>query len=252
MKNIHSMNGGILMKKRLCIILTMLLLTCSMPCNTLAKSKITTSSKKTSASTFKFKSGVITSLEDEKSSVDSRNVTVKPNKVGIARINDERKKRGLSQLNTADIAPVGKEAVTANQSAKAVNSNVSANLTASSEAVSTEASSNSVLPSYVDNSKSKYFPPIMNQGVQGSCAACSSTYYVYTNMYAMANDIDVKGNDPLNQYKFSPKFTYNFANSGWDTGSNVSIDMGIICSMVSILHKAVHMALQVSNLTLRI
>lgn len=71
------------------------------------------------------------------------------------------------------------------------------------------------LPEAVDNSTLKYFPPIRSQGLVGSCAAFSVTYYVMTYMTALARDWDVRGAEDAN--KFSPKFTYNLNNQG---GSN--------------------------------
>jgi C1A family cysteine protease len=68
------------------------------------------------------------------------------------------------------------------------------------------------LPTYVDNSQSKYFPPIQSQGSLPSCGAYSGTYYTMTYMRALANDIDVKA-DPNNQ-TLSPKWTYNMLNGG--------------------------------------
>ncbi|MCL1890518.1 MAG: C1 family peptidase [Coriobacteriia bacterium] len=66
------------------------------------------------------------------------------------------------------------------------------------------------LPKVVDNSDSKYFPPVGDQGSLGACASFASVYYVSTYMRAQAQDIDVRalGNDAI----FSPGFTYE-ANS---------------------------------------
>lgn len=73
------------------------------------------------------------------------------------------------------------------------------------------------IPAHVDNSTLKYFPPIRNQGALGSCAQFAAVYYTLTHMTAMARDWDAKnGGD---QYRFSPKWTYNMLNGGDDLGS---------------------------------
>lgn len=66
----------------------------------------------------------------------------------------------------------------------------------------------STLPKAVDNSKTKYFPPIGNQGGIDSCLPFTRMYYMYTHNTALLRDTDVKslGNKAI----FSPKFTYDF------------------------------------------
>ena len=49
------------------------------------------------------------------------------------------------------------------------------------------------LPSFADNSLSKYFPPIEDQGGQGSCTAWASCYYYNTFTQAKDGDINVSG-----------------------------------------------------------
>ncbi|MDH7503967.1 MAG: PKD domain-containing protein [Verrucomicrobiota bacterium] len=129
---------------------------------------------------------------------------VKLNPLGLARVNEARQKRGLPPLKARPetIAEVGDEVVGA------------AAPDAASEA-STVGSS--VLPSYVDNSTLKYFPPIRSQGSLGSCAQFSAVYYTLTHMTAMARDWDAKnGGD---SYRFSPKWTYNMLNGGANVGT---------------------------------
>jgi PKD repeat protein len=72
------------------------------------------------------------------------------------------------------------------------------------------------LPSFVDNSKLKYFPPIGSQ-IGGSCASFSATYYLMTYMHALAQDIDAKNGGP--DTRFSTKWTYDMVNDGVDGGS---------------------------------
>ena len=72
------------------------------------------------------------------------------------------------------------------------------------------------LPAKVDNSQSPYFPPIGNQENLGSCCAWAQVYYQFT--YAMNKQRNVATN-----YSncFSPKFTYNLVNGGWDSGATL-------------------------------
>jgi hypothetical protein len=80
--------------------------------------------------------------------------------------------------------------------------------------------SNFALPSAVDNSLLKYFPPIGDQGVLGSCAAFNTTYYQLTYTIAMEKGWDVK-NDRDNTKKFSPKWTFNLTNSGRNSSFSI-------------------------------
>ena len=70
------------------------------------------------------------------------------------------------------------------------------------------------LPDKVDNSTSKYFPPIKSQGSQGSCVAWSLAYYQFT--YEMNKSLDRESTE---ENCFSPTFTYNMSNYGEDVGS---------------------------------
>ncbi len=72
------------------------------------------------------------------------------------------------------------------------------------------------LPASVDNSVLKFFPPIGDQGSLNSCAQLSGAYYVMTYMWAQAHDIDAKAGGAA--YHLSPKWTYNFTNSGSNVG----------------------------------
>ena len=69
------------------------------------------------------------------------------------------------------------------------------------------------LPDKVDNSTSKYFPPIKSQGSQGSCVAWSQAYYQFT--YEMNKSLDRESSE---ENLFSPTFTYNMSNYGEDVG----------------------------------
>jgi C1A family cysteine protease len=71
------------------------------------------------------------------------------------------------------------------------------------------------LPSQVDNSLSLHFPPIRNQGSQGSCTTWATGYYYCTYTQALDEGLDVSGGD--NNHICSPAFLYNIIN-GWGNG----------------------------------
>lgn len=78
-------------------------------------------------------------------------------------------------------------------------------------------------PSAVDNSLSKYFPPIASQGEQGSCTAWATCYYYSTYLQAMDEGIDVTEGvqDPRAvAHIHSPAFLYNLVNGGGDNGAS--------------------------------
>ncbi|MDP2891799.1 MAG: cadherin-like beta sandwich domain-containing protein [Bacillota bacterium] len=87
--------------------------------------------------------------------------------------------------------------------------------------------SGDALPAYVDNSPSKYFPGISNQGYVSAPASFASTYYLATYETARARDWDVKaGND----YILSPAFTYNLANGGKNAATSLEANLRILKS----------------------
>jgi hypothetical protein len=91
-----------------------------------------------------------------------------------------------------------------------------------------------VIPDVIDNSTSIYFPPIGNQGQEGSCAAFSVGYYVQTYTEAKEHNWDLSSTFWMNDSTglssggrpnsnldkiFSPDFLYHQINSGVDNGS---------------------------------
>lgn len=130
---------------------------------------------------------------------------IRLNRLGLERVNVELKKHGKKSMTeeAADLAPVGAEV---------------SGTTALEPGTSTPAdTAPGVMPAGVDNSTLKYFPPIRSQGSLGSCAQFSAVYYTLTHMTAMARNWDAKnGGD---QFRFSPKWTYNMVNGGSDAGS---------------------------------
>jgi len=117
------------------------------------------------------------------------------NDIGLQRLNAERHAKMLPMMPSILAVPRGLEVTGATAINKAV-----------------------ALPTKVDNSQLKYFPPIGSQGGIGSCACYSTTYYTMTHMVAMARDIDAAhGGDDTH---YSTKWTYNLINGGQDKGSS--------------------------------
>lgn len=74
------------------------------------------------------------------------------------------------------------------------------------------------LPPEVDNSLLDAFPPIRSQ-VGGSCQSWCTTYYQMTHMTALVKGWNAKtGTD---DFRFSPRWTYNFINHGVDNGASM-------------------------------
>ena len=98
------------------------------------------------------------------------------------------------------------------------------------------------LPSSVDESTKSWFPPIGNQGSQGSCVAWSIGYYVKTFQEAQEHSWDVSAarwfagspGYPTQSYQnkiISPAFIYNLQNGGEDNGLAFSSAINLICSV---------------------
>ena len=134
------------------------------------------------------------------------------NKIGLARLNAERGKKGLRPLvagRDVQVAPVGQDL-----------DGASAPGATTSGAEATQAAGEPApgLPAYVDNSTLKYFPPIGNQGQINSCAQWAGGYYVLTHEMALANDWNAKSGGDY--YRMSPSFTYTMVNNGQNIGSH--------------------------------
>ena len=98
------------------------------------------------------------------------------------------------------------------------------------------------LPSSVDQSTKLWFPPIGNQGSQGSCVAWSIGYYIKTFQEAQEHNWDVSAarwfvgfpGYPTQSYQnkiISPAFIYNLQNGGEDNGLSFSKAINLICSV---------------------
>jgi hypothetical protein len=87
------------------------------------------------------------------------------------------------------------------------------------------------VPSAVDNSATPWFPPIGNQGSQGSCTAWAVGYYVKTFQEAKEHSWNLSGTNweggyygyPTPSYQskiMSPAFIYHLINDGANKGTN--------------------------------
>lgn len=82
------------------------------------------------------------------------------------------------------------------------------------------------LPTAVDNSTSPAFPPVGDQGALGSCVSFAVVYYTATYEIARLKGWTASGGDQ--SVIRSPKFTYNIANAGADTGSTIGSTLSIL------------------------
>ncbi len=81
----------------------------------------------------------------------------------------------------------------------------------------------SSLPQSVDNSKLKYFPPLIDQK-GGSCAQASGIGYMFTYEINRLLDADASSGEGI---QFSYLFTWNFLNGGRDEGGFVEQGLNI-------------------------
>lgn len=132
-----------------------------------------------------------------------RIVGVRPNKVGLERIHEHRRKSGLPEIILTPashaeefIVVTGRES--SDEHLHAVDS--------------------SSLPRSVNNSQLPSFPPVGDQQQLGSCVAWGSTYYQGTHEYGLLNGLNNKASF---QNVFSPKWTYNMMNGGQDGGLDI-------------------------------
>lgn len=72
------------------------------------------------------------------------------------------------------------------------------------------------LPTMVDNSKTKYFPEIFDQGSNNACSQASGVRYVFS--YEVNRLLDRDASDPVNVFCYH--FTWNFLNEGDNQGSH--------------------------------
>jgi hypothetical protein len=97
-------------------------------------------------------------------------------------------------------------------------------------------------PGAVDNSVLPWFPPIGNQGTEGSCVAWSVGYYVKTFQEAKEHGWDLSGavwvagspGYPTASYQnriMSPEFLYHLVNNGLDDGASFQDAINVACSV---------------------
>ncbi|MCX7804787.1 MAG: Ig-like domain-containing protein [Planctomycetota bacterium] len=140
-------------------------------------------------------------------------IRVRPNVLGLGRINAARAAKGLPAVTATGAAPFGGEVEAAIVEGDGP------------EPLAPEGS-DQPLPAYVDNSTLDAFPPIRSQGSLNSCVSWATTYYQMTHNTALARGWNARaGGD---QYRFSPKWTYNFVNGGGNNGTYVSDNYNVI------------------------
>jgi len=81
------------------------------------------------------------------------------------------------------------------------------------------------LPNKVDNSRSQFFPPVGDQGGEGSCVGWAVGYYNSTYTQAKDENIDVSDGNTTNIC--SPSFVYNLSNNS-TTGSSINIALEMV------------------------
>ena len=147
-----------------------------------------------------------------------RTIRILPNQLAINRINNWRMKNHLPMVIFKQASPVGEEiiGVIDGQEVPFIYDNSIQELR--------ELKGN--LPSSVDNSLLSSFPPIRSQGSIGSCACFCTTYYQMTHMFGLKRGWDNKNEN--NNTKFSPKWTYNMINGGYDSGSWLTTAHGVM------------------------
>lgn len=143
------------------------------------------------------------------------------NKVGLERVNAARKKHNLHKLGKESTLPIGGE-VEAIMGEQEPSPSGAADSTAQTGAEQTMG----VLPGYVDNSQTQWFPPIRNQGSLASCVSFSVTYTQLSYMYAFQHGLTINNTD--NTSKFSPKWTYNMVNGGANDGTYFSTNFNLL------------------------
>lgn len=132
---------------------------------------------------------------------------IKPNALGLQRVNEHRGKRGLNKLTKS--TKYGKETVIDSET------DIDSEMGGASLAVGGE-DFGGALPSAVDNSTLPSFPTIGNQ-ILGSCAAWAMGYYQHSHNNGLVMGWTNNGTDK--SHTCSTKFVYNMINGGSDNGA---------------------------------
>jgi len=151
------------------------------------------------------RAGLKEMTQEESKKLHQRKIKrVHPNRLGLERVNKERKKR--------DQVPV-----VSDSSAQEIEYEETPNGATDTGSVSGSALGSA--PAQVDNSTLAAFPAIANQGSLGSCVAFATTYYLMSHEVCLALGCD---NKTARARVYSPKWTYNMINGGVDNGSYFS------------------------------
>jgi C1A family cysteine protease len=137
---------------------------------------------------------------------------VRLNRLGLERVNQERKNRHMPDLPSSVLNQ--KEILLESESASAVSDGATGGTA-------------SAIPAQVDNSQLASFPSIGNQGAESSCVTWASTYYMMSHEVCLALGCD---NKVAKAHVFSPRWTYNMINSGNDSGSYTSDAFSLLAS----------------------
>ena len=147
--------------------------------------------------------GHIPSTPEQRQKIEQtwpRIVHAKPNQIGVDRILEHAKKKGLA---VPELTPAEHH----EEFIKSVGACQLDDLEC--------ASNDTQLPSSVDNSGLPSFPPIGDQQMEGSCVAWGSTYYQASHEIGLLNGYN---NKTSMQNVLSPRWTYNLLNGGVDEG----------------------------------
>lgn len=135
---------------------------------------------------------------------------IKPNALGLSRINEERSQMGLSPISRSEEARMGKETEVDLEADEDFES-----LSGGADITVTDGFGG-VLPASIDNSKLSSFPTIGTQA-WNSCSAWAMGYYQFSHNNGLA--LSWVNNTTSKATTCSPKFIYNMINNGLDAGS---------------------------------
>lgn len=141
---------------------------------------------------------------------------IKPNALGLQRLNEHRSKKGLAKLTKS--AKYGKETTVETES------DIDSELVGASLSTTAEDFGGSI-PSAVDNSILPSFPTIGNQ-ILGSCAAWAMGYYQHSHNNGLVMGWTNNGTDK--SHTCSTKFVYNQINSGVDQGAYFADSLAVL------------------------
>ncbi len=158
---------------------------------------------------------------------------VYPNALAVSRLQGERQRRGLAAGPALTVAETGAEfsGSTRTGSHQATARLVGAQRRAAGDPAIAARLVAAALPTAVDNSAEKWFPPIGDQGRLGSCYPYSVGYYLLSFQIARDLDRDLRDFTAPDHYTkiFSPRFLYNMSTTGTGGGTPWSTLLDIGC-----------------------